>query len=341
MGRPRKNPKDNQLPNRVTRNKYSYVWKPKGSKKTITLAPLAGTSMSKLWARYEEEKAKLCDVMTFSKLWNLFTSSPAFADLAPRTQTDYRQYEKNLIPVFGKMRADSIKIEMVRIYMDKRGQRSINQANQELGGMSRVYGWGFERGYVKGNPCKGVRKFTLKPREVYAPDEEYQAIYDEAAPALKVGMEIAYLCAARLSDVLSLKWEQIWEDGIFIQQGKTGKKQIKAWTERLLHVRSLAKTLGGSVYVVCSSKGEKYSKSGFSDLWEKARTAASEKLGRKIKGTFHDLKAKGISDYEGSSRDKQLFSGHKTESQVLVYDRKLTISPTLDLPILGNSEDDD
>ena len=88
-------------------------------------------------------------------------------------------------------------------------------------------------------------------------------------------MEIAYLCAARLSDVLSLKWEQLWDDGIFIQQGKTGKKQIKAWTERLLHARSLAKSLGGSVYVVCSSKGEKYSKSGFSDLWEKARAAAS------------------------------------------------------------------
>ena len=93
--------------------------------------------------------------------------------------------------------------------------------------------------------------------------------------------------------------------------------------------------------MVCSSKGEKYSKSGFSDLWEKARAAASEKLGRKLKVTFHDLKAKGISDYEGSSRDKQLFSGHKTESQVLVYDRKLTVSPTLDLPIIEDSEDDD
>ncbi|WP_267911631.1 hypothetical protein, partial [Citrobacter cronae] len=27
-------------------------------------------------------------------------------------------------------------------------------------------------------------------------------------------------------------------------------------------------------------------------------------------------------DYEVSSKDKQLFSGHKTESQVVVYDRK-------------------
>ncbi|EOU9590056.1 tyrosine-type recombinase/integrase [Klebsiella aerogenes] len=242
---------------------------------------------------------------------------------------------------FGNMRADDIKIEMVRIYMDKRGERSVNQANQELGGMSRVYGWGFERGYVKGNPCKGVRKFTLKPREVYVTDEEYLAIYEEASPALKVGMEIAYLCATRLGDILSLTWDQARKDGLFIQQGKTGKKQLKAWTDRLLHARNLAATLGGTEYVVCSSKGEKYSKSGFSDLWEKARAAASEKLGRKLKVTFHDLKAKGISDYEGSSRDKQLFSGHKTESQVLVYDRKLTVSPTLDLPIIEDSEHDD
>ncbi|HBY2053373.1 TPA: integrase, partial [Klebsiella pneumoniae] len=57
--------------------------------------------------------------------------------------------------------------------------------------------------------------------------------------------------------------------------------------------------------------------------------AASEELGRPLDCTFHDLKAKGISDYEGSGRDKQKFSGHKTESQVLVYDRKVKISPTL------------
>jgi hypothetical protein len=121
---------------------------------------------------------------------------------------------------------------------------------------------------------------------------------------------------------------------IIYPAGKTGKKQLKAWTDRLLHARNLTATLGGAEYVVCSSKGEKYSKSGFSVLWENARAAASEKLGRKLTVTFHDLKAKGISDYEGSSRDKQLFSGHKAESQVLVYDRKLTVSPTLDLPII-------
>ncbi|EBU6851489.1 integrase, partial [Salmonella enterica subsp. enterica serovar Typhimurium] len=51
--------------------------------------------------------------------------------------------------------------------------------------------------------------------------------------------------------------------------------------------------------------------------------------------TFHDIKAKAISDYEGSSRDKQLFSGHRTESQVLTYDRKVKITPSLDAPLLA------
>lgn len=332
MGRPRKNPKDNQLPPRVTRNKYSYVWKPKGTKLSITLGKISDTAMSKIWQRYEEEKAKRHDVMTFAKLWSKFLDSPTFTELSARTQTDYRQHQKKLLAVFGKMRADDIRIEQVRIYMDKRGLTSKNQANQEISSMSRVYGWGYERGYVKGNPCKGVRKFTLKPREVYITDEEYQAIYLEAVPALRVGMEIAYLCAARVSDVLSLRWSQVSDEGIFIQQGKTGTKQIKAWTERLHDAIELARTLGGKTTVICSNKGTKYSKSGFNDLWEAARDSAGLTLGRKLKCTFHDLKAKGISDYEGSSKDKQLFSGHKTESQVVIYDRKVKISPTLDLP---------
>ncbi len=340
MGRPRKNPKDSQLPPRVTRNKYSYVWKPKGTKLSITLGKISDTSMSKLWQRYEEEKAKRHDVMTFAKLWSKFLDSPTFTDLSARTQTDYRQHQKTLLAVFGKMRADDIRIEQVRIYMDKRGLTSKNQANQEISSMSRVYGWGFERGYVKGNPCKGVRKFTLKPREVYITDEEYQAIYLEAAPALRVGMEIAYLCAARVSDVLSLRWSQVSDEGIFIQQGKTGTKQIKAWTDRLHDAIELARTLGGVTTVICSSKGTKYSKSGFNDLWEAARESAGIALGRKLNCTFHDLKAKGISDYEGSSKEKQLFSGHKTESQVLVYDRKVKVSPTLDRPSLAHPDCD-
>ncbi|MFG7543178.1 hypothetical protein ACG0W5_23225, partial [Klebsiella pneumoniae] len=116
---------------------------------------------------------------------------------------------------------------------------------------------------------------------------------------------------------------------IFIQQGKTGIKQIKAWTERLSAAVDICREWGQDGPVIRTMYGERYSYKGFNEAWRKARNAASEELGRPLDCTFHDLKAKGISDYEGSGRDKQKFSGHKTESQVLVYDRKVKISPTL------------
>lgn len=336
MGRPRKSNKDCHLPPRVYRNKYSYIWKPQNAATCITLAPIVGTSMSALWAKYEAEKAKKHNEMTVAKIWNLFLESPAFTELAPRTQKDYRQHQRSLLAVFGKMRADHVKIEQVRIFMDKRGMESKTQANHELASLSRVYGWGFERGYVKGNPCKGVRKFTSKARTVYITDEQYSAIYREASPALRVAMEISYLCAARLGDVLDLRWNEVIDAGLFIQQNKTGTKQIKEWSPRLRSAIQLARNTFGTGYgfVITTSKGGKVMTKTLNNWWNDAKRAAEEKAGMPFGCNFHDIKAKGISDYEGSSRDKQLFSGHKTEGQVLVYDRKVKITPSLDIPMI-------
>lgn len=333
MGRPRKDPTDIHLPPRVTKNKYSYVWKPKGTKLSITLGKIRETNISTLWKRYEEEKAKRHDVMTFAKLWGMFLSSPTFTELAPRTQTDYNQHQKQLLAVFGKMKADDIKIEQVRIFMDRRGISSKNQANQEVASMSRVFGWGFERGYVKGNPCRGIRKFSLKAREVYIPDEDYLAVYENARLEVQVAMEISYLCAAREGDVFDLMVQDIMNEGIFIEQNKTGKKQIKEWTPRLRAAIDIALVhlvgRSASGFVLPNPSGGRLNRKTFNTWWNDAKKEAELKLGRKIPGTFHDIKAKAISDYDGTSRDKQLFSGHKTENQVLIYDRKIKISPTL------------
>ena len=144
-------------------------------------------------------------------------------------------------------------------------------------------------------------------------------------------MEIAYLCAARVSDVLKMNWNQIMDKGIFIQQGKTGVKQIKAWTERLRDAVELCRQGADEGPIIRTMYGERYSYKGFNEAWRKARSAAAETLGTPLDCTFHDLKAKGISDYEGSGKDKQQFSGHKTEAQVLVYDRKTKITPSLNL----------
>lgn len=325
MGRKRA-PGNEWMPKGVFFRPSGYYWKPGGT--TEKLAP-ADSTKAEVWVAYEKVIEGRKNMLTFSQLWKKFLNSTDYADLAPRTQKDYLAHEKYLLAVFGEAEAKSIKPEHVRRYMDARGKKSRVQANHEHSSMSRVYRWGYQRGFVPGNPCVGVDKYPKPQRDRYITDEEYLAIYDCATDPVKAAMEIAYLCAARVSDVLKMDWNQIMDKGIFIQQGKTGVKQIKAWTDRLHSAVNLCRKSGEDGAVIKTMHGERYSYKGFNEAWRKARNAAAEKIGRPLDCTFHDLKAKGISDYEGSGRDKQKFSGHKTESQVLVYDRKVKISPTL------------
>ena len=162
--------------------------------------------------------------------------------------------------------------------MDRRGLQSKTQANHEMSSMSRVFRWGYERGMMKGNPCQGVSKFKAIARGRYITDTEYETIYLEADDVVRAAMEIAYLCAARLADVLGIQWRQVTTEGIFIQQGKNNVSQIKQWTDRLHQAMELAKTFstpnspGSSV--IMGSHGVGFSKRGFSHRWEDAKQKA-------------------------------------------------------------------
>ncbi len=102
-----------------------------------------------------------------------------------------------------------------------------------------------------------------------------------------------------------------------------------------MDVISLAKELPGSdcvssLYVIHQQHGQRYTRDGFNSRWQKARDAAKTAFPElAFDFTFHDLKAKGISDLEGSISDKQKISGHKTTSQTARYDRKTEIVPVV------------
>ena len=161
MGRKRKNQEDNKLPPRVYSNKYSYYYKPT-SKECITIGPVS-MPLSQLWARYEALIDEQANIMTFSKLWGLFLKSAYYLELKPRTQKDYLQHQKKLLAVFGKITADKIKTEDIRMFMDRRGLQSKTQANHEMSSMSRVFRWGFERGMVKRILARASVNLKLSP----------------------------------------------------------------------------------------------------------------------------------------------------------------------------------
>lgn len=333
MAGKRKNPADSWMPPRVYRGKAAYEFRTKDNK-ALRLCSLAETQAS-VWLAYEKAMGDESKRNTFKNLADQFMASPDFMDLSTETRKDYTKYAGKVLPVFGKTHPDKIKPEHIRRYMDQRGLSSRTQANREKSFLSRVFRWGYERGYVERNPCQGVKQFKEVSRERYVTDEEYKAVYDVAPDVVRAAMEIAYLCLARQSDVLSLGEEQLRDAGIFIRQGKTGVKQIKAWTPRLRAAVSLARSLPlkpgiSSLFLIHQPGGSKYTRDGFNSRWREAKITAQEKHPHlSIDFTFHDLKAKGVSDLEGSLEEKQAISGHKNSRQTAIYDRKVKVVPVV------------
>lgn len=330
MPRPRKQ-EDQWMPPRVYRHARGFVFKPT-SGETLMLAP-KGATEAEVWKAYNDLKKEEDNKETVGALISEYMESATYADLTETTRNDYLKYSKKVLKVFGHVNVHKLQPKHIRMYMDKRGAQAKVQANREHSFMGAVFSWAYERGKVKVIPTRGVRKFPEKARDRYITDVEYQAVYDIAPPVIQVAMEISYLCAARKGDVLSATYGDVLKEGLFIQQNKTHKKQIKAWTPRLMRAIELAKTLAKTnirpTRLIVKPDGMNYTHNGFNSLWRSTMLKAREQTGLPLDFTFHDIKAKGISDYEGGSRDKQAFSGHKTERQVGTYDRKIKVTPSL------------
>lgn len=327
--------KDAWIPPYVNRGKSAWEFRPKGGP-CVRLCALDSPKALVLRRHAEEFERLTTKEGSFTSLVERFLKSPQFIKLAVSTQKDYQKYWKKIEPVFGKVDAMAITPQHIRKYMDRKGKTSEVQANRHHSFMSKVFSWGYERGDVKINPCKGVSKFTEKERDRYIEDWEYDLVFKHADNRVRAAMEISYLCAARQGDVLKLTKSQLLKEGIFIKQGKTDKKQIKEWTDRLRRATTLVKptvkkdgTVIESIYVIPNQSGVAYTSSGFRSMWDKLIKKVRKETGKPLDFTFHDIKAKGISDFKGNQAEKQEFSGHKTARQVETYDRKVKVVPSL------------
>jgi len=331
---PRKRTKGPEwLPTRCYMGRMSYEYHPK-SGGSVRLGALTENKEIILAKYYAAVSLSEEPTGAFAQLMREYFAGSNYLKLSIRTKIDYVGYGNRVGLVFGKTNKHRIKPHHIRRYMDQRAKTTIVQANREHSFMSAVFSWAYENGKVKMNPCTGVRKFTEPHRERYIEDWEYNAVLAEARikwPLLAASMEISYCCAARQADVWGLTRKQLKDEGIYIRQGKTGAKQIKEWNPRLRAAVDLAlsvQVVQNLNLVFCDAKGNHKKQTTMAKWYAEARKKAWENhIGEWVTDfTFHDIKAKSISDYDGNLQE---FSGHKTEAQAQNYSRKIKIVPTL------------
>jgi integrase len=286
------------------------------------------SSLAVIWTAFEALNAPL--VMTFATLSADFQTSPLWRRLAASTQRD--------IPIRNWT------IGTVRKYRDIRGEESASRANKELAYIKRIFSWAYEYEKLKFNPADGVKKLTIKARQHYAEDKDYEFMLSIAKASnywyVPICMEIAYLCRMRLSEVLDLTDANEQPNGLLIKRRKGSRDNVTRWNSRLTAAWQTAISTRNRIlaerkqphpfrpedrFVFISERtGDRIQVSGLKTALARIGTAAEQAAKEQgiefVRFTFHDLKRKGVSDTEG---DKLRASGHRTASMLNIYDVKI------------------
>ena len=69
-----------------------------------------------------------------------------------------------------------------------------------------------------------MRKNKEKPRDYYANDAVWDAVYQKAPAELKEAMDLAYLTEQRPADVLMMRRDDVEGDYLLVQQNKTQQR---------------------------------------------------------------------------------------------------------------------
>lgn len=245
--------------------------------------------------------------------------------LAPRTQKDYHRHLKILRAEFGHRHPDNLQPKDIGRFLDV--PKGKIQRARIVAVLSAIYSKMVGKWYVaEKNPCSHVERPKNPPRDRYVTDDEFNAIHAIMPARAKVAMELALLTGQRQGDILKLKWADVTDEGVAFIQGKTGQSRLILWSDALRDTMDRAKKLLPDLpreYVVKTRGGTRYSPEGFRAVWQRYMNKAMKKGVIATRFTFHDIRAKTVSDTE-DVETAQLRAGHTNKAMTLrVYSRKM------------------
>jgi integrase len=227
------------------------------------------------------------------------------------TATTRREYERiadgRLAHHFGGMAISSVTSAHVAMYLEKRKRDGHpHMGNRERAVLSAAYEFAMRQGWANGNPCRGVRRNTERPRRRYVSDGEFLEAFEAAPEPLQDVLAVALLTGLRQGDIRALSRDSVTEDGLRVTESKTGKRKVIQWTDALKFFvrRSLARSealaarpadprkhrrqRSVSSFVLTNRFGEPWTMAGLQTAFKRLCT----------NWHFHDLRAKAASDAE-------------------------------------------
>lgn len=274
-------------------------------------------------------------------------ASKIIPTLKPRTQRDYLLSLKQLRKAFESAPIEAMNPQVIAQYRDARTAKV--RANREIALLSTMFTFAREWGLTdKANPCFGLRRNKETPRDFYAGDIVWKAVYEQAEQDLRDAMDLAYLTGQRAADVLKASINDLINGYLMVGQGKTEKRlRIRLYdganeTDLCIFINGLLdrRVQAGikTSILITNQAGLRMSYNMLRNRWDEAREAAATKaaadgdteLAATIrKFQFRDIRPKAGSEIEDIKEASRLL-GHSTEEMTKKVYRRVgeIVKPT-------------
>lgn len=256
-------------------------------------------------------------------------------DLSENTLKQYRLAAKRLKQILVEFSPEQVRPKHVAAIKAELAD-TPNMANRILSFLRSVFQFAVEWQIVESNPCIGIKRHRETARDRYITDAEFAAIRAKAVDWLVPIIDMCYLTAQRINDVLTIRIGDISADGISFQQQKTGNKLLVRMTpdieQTIANAKATkAKSRVASIYLFSARAGKAREYRTVRDKWDEACAAAGV-----ADAHLHDLRAKGMTDTERQGNNAQTLGGHTDRRTTQIYIR-LRDTPTADPPALPRS----
>ncbi len=267
--------------------------------------------------------------------------------LKPGTKSDYLKGLKQLRNAFESAPIEAITPQVIAQYRDARTAKV--RANREIALLSTMFTFAREWGLTdKSNPCFGLRRNKETPRDFYAGDIIWNAVYEQAGQDLKDAMDLAYLTGQRPADVLKASTTDLNHGFLMVGQGKTEKRlRIRLYdgdneTDLCRFINGLldrrAEVGTKTSILITNQAGLRMSYNMLRNRWDEARERAASKAAiegdmelaiaiRKFQ--FRDIRPKAASEIEDIANASRLL-GHSTQEMTKKIYRRVgeIVNPT-------------
>jgi integrase len=248
---------------------------------------------------------------------------------AVKTLRDQERIAAQMSKAFAKFKPDQITSKICGDYLKKfkATPRTYNMHRTMLG---QVLSFAAVDGLRDGhNPVDDVKALPLPPRKRIVIDTEIEAIKTAARqmPSRHIlvrMIDLALITGQRISDLISITWADVQEDGIRVTQQKTGEKLLIEWSDALrAAVEACAPEAERTGPLLRTPTGGAYTYDGISSLWKRTRAVAAEELPSVRDLHIHDLRGRaGVDALLANGEDvraAQRLLGHRGEAMTRHY----------------------